>query len=544
MQFWDNLTMRMSWTLVLLAFLTLLLILSGTGLYAVDQSRQSIEQLTQVNVNQQAALNRTNSTLQSARLDMAHLYEELIEQDTSFSTADRQRQADELSEQLNNAESAFANFLDLPANPAHASLIAPIKTSFETLLTTHVQPQAKALYQGNASAYQRERDAAERAYARFYQDAIGFFHAVEAEGNTRLERFDTVVGFATATIIAVFVFAILVTALVYWGVGANLIRPVKRVIQHFEIMAKGDLSRHMENRGNNEIGQLLMALNHMQDSLLNTVTTVRTSGGEVYASASDIARGNQELSARTERQSASLTQTASSIEEMTSTMERSSDNASQANRVAEEAAGKAEQGSQVVHSVVERMQEIRQSSQQITDIIALIDSIAFQTNILALNASVEAARAGEQGRGFAVVANEVRQLATRSATAATDIRKLIDTSVGQVEAGARQADLAGETMTDIIASVRRVTTLMDEIDVATREQRSGIQEINTAVNDMEQTTQQNAAMVQQASAAALQLQDEADRLNQVVARFTLPREAGESLPPSHETQPAPALPAF
>lgn len=212
--------------------------------------------------------------------------------------------------------------------------------------------------------------------------------------------------------------------------------------------------------------------------------------------------------------------------------------------MAEEAAGKAEQGSQVVHSVVERMQEIRQSSQQITDIIALIDSIAFQTNILALNASVEAARAGEQGRGFAVVANEVRQLATRSATAATDIRKLIDTSVGQVEAGARQADLAGETMTEIIASVRHVTTLMDEIDVATREQRSGIQEINTAVNDMEQTTQQNAAMVQQASAAALQLQDEADRLNQVVARFTLPREAGESLPASHATQPAPALPAF
>jgi methyl-accepting chemotaxis protein len=542
MQLWDNLTMRMSWTLVLLAFLTLLLTLSATGLYAVAHSQQSLEQLTQVNVSQQSTLNRTNSTLQSARLNMAHLYEELIEQDASFNAADRHQRADALSEQLDDAESVFKNFLDLPANPEHASLIEPIKASFKGMFTAHLRPQVEALYQGNTSVYQGERDAAQRAYDGFYQDAIGFFHTIEEQGNTRLENFDTVIYYATAIIIAVFIIAIALSVLVYWGVGANLIRPIKRVIQHFEIMAKGDLSQHMANRGNNEIGQLLRALNHMQASLLNTVTTVRNSGGEVYSSASDIAQGNQELSARTERQSAALTQTASSIEEMTSTMERSSDNASQANRVAEEAAGKAEHGSQVVHNVVERMQEIRQSSQQITDIIALIDSIAFQTNILALNASVEAARAGEQGRGFAVVANEVRQLATRSATAATDIRKLIDTSVGQVEAGARQADLAGETMTEIIASVRHVTTLMDEIDVATREQRSGIQEINTAVNDMEQTTQQNAAMVQQASAAALQLQDEADRLNQVVERFTLPQDS--DVPSARESQLAPAHPAL
>lgn len=547
MKIWDNLTMRMSWTLVLLAFLALLLVLSGTGLYAVDQSRQSIEQLTQVNVNQQAALNRGNSTLQSARLDMARLYEELVEPGTTLSASARQKRANALSERLADAQRDFQRFQTLPAARHHTELVAPVVASLNTLIKERLAPQVQALARGDTAAYSARREAAYQGYSDFYQHAVTFFHTVEAEGNARLERFDTVVSLATATIIAVFLFAIAVTALVYWGVGANLIRPVKRVIRHFETMADGDLSSRLENRGNNEIGQLLRALNHMQGSLLNTVITVRNSGSEVYASASDIARGNQELSARTERQSASLTQTASSIEEMTSTMERSSDNASQANRVAEEAAGKAEQGSQVVHSVVERMQEIRQSSQQITDIIALIDSIAFQTNILALNASVEAARAGEQGRGFAVVANEVRQLATRSATAATDIRKLIDTSVGQVEAGARQADLAGETMTDIIASVRRVTTLMDEIDVATREQRSGIQEINTAVNDMEQTTQQNAAMVQQASAAALQLQGEADRLNQVVARFTLPRDGSKPSSPSHETQPAPshpALPAF
>jgi len=202
-------------------------------------------------------------------------------------------------------------------------------------------------------------------------------------------------------------------------------------------------------------------------------------------------------------------------------MERNSENTIQARQVAREAANTADQGGSVVMEVISHMHNIRESSQKITDIIKLIDSIAFQTNILALNASVEAARAGEHGRGFAVVASEVRQLATRSASASTDIRKLIETSANMVETGTHQADKAGETMARIMTSVTQVTTLMDEISVATEEQRAGIREVNIAANDMEQTTQQNAAMVEQASTAAIELQHEAERLNSIVARFKL-----------------------
>lgn len=525
MRLLDNMTLRMSWTLVLLSFLLMLLVLSGTGLYAVNHSQQSLEQLTNVNVNQQATLNRTNSTLQSARLGMAQLYEELVEPQTALSPEERQQRATELQSSLNTAQEVFSSFLALPANPSHQAVIAPIAASFDTLLEEHLLQQVTALQQGDATAYREQRDAAYQAYTAFYQDAIGFFHRVEEEGNERLANFDFVIDLSTITIITVFIIALMVTVVVYWGVGANLIRPMHRITDHFQSMAEGDLSRDVETRGRNEIGVLFAALRHMQQSLLGTVTTVRESSSEVFTSAQEIAKSNQDLAARTERQSASLTETASSIEEMTSTMERNSENTTQARQVARDAAHSAEQGGSVVNEVISHMHNIRESSQKITDIIKLIDSIAFQTNILALNASVEAARAGEHGRGFAVVASEVRQLATRSASASTDIRKLIETSVDMVEAGTQQADKAGETMAKIMASVTQVTTLMDEISVATEEQRAGIREVNIAANDMEQTTQQNAAMVEQASTAAVDLQHEAERLTSIVARFKLSEEA-------------------
>lgn len=527
MRILDNMTLRMSWTLVLLSFLLMLLVLSGTGLYAVNHSQQSIEQLTNVNVNQQASLNRTNSTLQATRLSMARLYEELIEPQTTLTNEERQQRANELHSSLNSTHDVFSNFLSLPADAAHEAIISPIVTSFDTLLDVHLLPQVTALYQGDTAAYREQRDAAYQAYSAFYQDAIVFFHQVEEEGNERLANFDSVISLSTITIITVFIIALMITVIVYWGVGANLIRPMHRITEHFQSMAEGDLSREVETRGRNEIGVLFTSLRHMQQSLLGTVMTVRESSSEVFISAQEIAKGNQDLSARTERQSASLTETASSIEEMTSTMERNSENTSQARQVAREAANTADQGGSVVMEVISHMHNIRESSQKITDIIKLIDSIAFQTNILALNASVEAARAGEHGRGFAVVASEVRQLATRSASASTDIRKLIETSVDMVEAGTHQADKAGETMARIMASVTQVTTLMDEISVATEEQRAGIREVNIAANDMEQTTQQNAAMVEQASTAAVELQHEAERLNSIVARFKL----NESTPP-------------
>ncbi|MCG6658710.1 HAMP domain-containing protein [Halomonas campisalis] len=529
MRLLDNMSVRMSWTLVLLVFMGLLMVLSGVGLYAVNHSQRSLEAFNAINVNQQATLNRTNSTLQAARLEMARLYEATIEPQTALSSAERQARAQEAAEALASAADAMADFLALPAESAHESLIAPIAENFDALMNETLLPQAEALAGGDSDVYRTLRPEAYDQYRDFYQAAIGFFHTVEAEGNARTVNFEWVVDTARLAIIAVFLTALITACLVFWGVGANLIRPLDRIIEHFQRMAKGDLGAEIEPRGRNEIGKLYAALRDMQRGLSTTVTTVRDSSGEILSSAREIASGNQDLADRTERQSASLTETASSMEEMTSTMERNSENAAQASHMAREAAGRAQQGNEVVDNVVARMHEIRQGSQQITEIIGLIDSIAFQTNILALNASVEAARAGEHGRGFAVVASEVRQLATRSADAATDIRQLIETSVEQIAAGTQQADTASSTMSEIMASVQRVNDLMDEIAVASREQRSGISEVNAAVGDMDQTTQQNAALVQQASGAANQLQSEAQRLTEAVAKFQLAAHGQPSL---------------
>lgn len=517
----NNLTMRMSWSLVLFSFLTLLLLLSGTGLYAVNHSQESIEQFTNVNVNQQSTLNRTNSSIQNVRLQMGRLYQELLEAQPSLTAVERRQRADEMRNLLESADNVFAEFLSLSFNPSHEHFIREIESSFNSMMSHQLLPQLDSLYQGDTTGYQRLRNGTHDAYDTFYQDAVNFFHTVEDEGNKRLDNFSSVVNLANSTIISVFIIALIITAIVYWGVSVNLIRPMQRINEHFQYIAKGDLSREIEVHGRNEIGILFNSLRNMQKDLLETVATVRHSSEEVFAGARGIALGNQDLASRTERQSVSLTQTASSIEEMTATMERNSDNAAQASRVAQEAAHNAQQGGDVVTHVVSKMHEIRRSSQQITDIIGLIDSIAFQTNILALNASVEAARAGEHGRGFAVVASEVRLLATRSADAAADIRQLIATSVSQIEAGTQQADLASESMVAIMESVKRVTTLMDEIAVASEEQRVGINEVNSAVGEMEQTTQQNAAMVEQASTSATQLEHEAERLTEVVLRFKL-----------------------
>ncbi|TFH85910.1 HAMP domain-containing protein [Billgrantia azerbaijanica] len=517
----NNLSVRMSWTLVLVAFLAMLLGLSALGLYAVQHSQRHFDAFSRINVGQQAALNRTNSMLQAARLEAARLYETLIESDAGLSNVRRRERAQAIQASLQRARDAFDDFLSLPAEPSHETLIQPIDERFEALLTQRLLPQAEALAEGNTARYRALRDDAHDAYGAFYQAAIGFFHTVEAEGSARADGFTRVVDVTRIAIVAIFLGALGVVAIVYWGVGANLIRPLEGVIEHFQRMAKGDLSAPIETRGNNEIGRLLQSLREMQQGLSATVATVRDSSQVILASTRDIADGNRDLAARTERQSAALSQTASSMAQMTATMARSNDSADEANRLTREAARRTEQGSEVVSQVVSRMHEIHQSSRQVTEIISLIDAIAFQTNILALNASVEAARAGEHGKGFAVVASEVRTLASRSAEAAAQIRRLIETTVAQVSAGTDQADAAGSTMAALLEAVHQVNALMEEIALASQEQRSGIGETNAAVSEMDRTTQQNAALVQQASQAAGQLEQEVERLDEAVARFRL-----------------------
>jgi len=301
-------------------------------------------------------------------------------------------------------------------------------------------------------------------------------------------------------------------------------RPLDAAVKLARGVAAGDLTQRIEVTSRDEIGQLMLALKEMNENLVDVVAKVRTGTDAVATASSQIAAGNLDLSSRTEEQASSLEETASSMEELTGTVKQNAENARQANQLVASTAEVAMKGGQVVGQVVDTMASIKDSSRKIADIIGVIDGIAFQTNILALNAAVEAARAGEQGRGFAVVATEVRNLAQRSASAAKEIKALIEDSVAKVENGGHLVDEAGRTMDEIVGSVKRVTDIMSEIAAASAEQSAGIEQVNQAIVQMDTVTQQNAALVEEAAAASESLNEQAARLAEAVSVFKL--EAG------------------
>ncbi|TBW31865.1 HAMP domain-containing protein [Azotobacter chroococcum] len=309
-----------------------------------------------------------------------------------------------------------------------------------------------------------------------------------------------------------------------------VVRPVTEAVGYVQRLARADLSQPIPVTSGNEIGQLQAAMREMQESLVRIVGSVRAGSGSILVGAQQIAGGNADLSSRTEQQAASLEETAASMEELTATVKQNADNARQASALANDASGTAGQGREVVGRVVETMREISDSSQQIARIVGVIDSIAFQTNILALNASVEAARAGEQGRGFAVVAGEVRNLAGRSAEAAREIKALIEASSKRVGDGSQLVEQAGWTMEGVVKAVQRVTDIIDEISAASHEQSEGIAQVNTAIAQMDEVTQQNAALVQEASAASSSLAEQARHLEEAVAVFRLSAEQQRAQP--------------
>ena len=322
----------------------------------------------------------------------------------------------------------------------------------------------------------------------------------------------------TSLLIAV---AVLAGGALAFVVTRSITRPLNEALDVAQRVAAGDLTGTVEVNGKDETGVLLQALKDMNQNLRKIVGEVRSGTDSISTASQQIASGNADLSSRTEQQASSLEETASSMEELTSTVMQNAENAKQASQLAASASDVALKGGTVVGRVVQTMSEINDSSKKITDIISVIDGIAFQTNILALNAAVEAARAGEQGRGFAVVAAEVRTLAQRSAAAAKEIKQLIGDSVHKVEDGTRLVDEAGKTMEQIVASVKRVTDIMGEIAAASQEQSSGIEEVNQAIAQMDQVTQQNAALVEEASAAAESLKEQAQQLVQAAAVFKL-----------------------
>ena len=331
-----------------------------------------------------------------------------------------------------------------------------------------------------------------------------------------------------------------------WWITASIVRPIRRALEVANAVADGDLSTQVVVTSKCEAGQLLASLKTMNENLVKTVATVRSGTEAISTASAEVAAGNQDLSSRTEQQASSLEETASSMEELTSTVKQNADNARQANTLAAAASSVAARGGQVIHEVVATMEQIHEASGKNTDIISVIDGIAFQTNILALNAAVEAARAGEQGRGFAVVAGEVRNLAQRSAAAAKEIKSLIDDSSEKVGTGSRLVQEAGSTMGDIVDSVRRVTDILNEISSASAEQSAGIEQVNEAITQMDTVTQQNAALVEEAAAASQSMQDQAARLSAAVAVFKLEQGAPQVQPAARAAAPVAtrvALPA-
>lgn len=356
-------------------------------------------------------------------------------------------------------------------------------------------------------------------------DALVTYQREEIDGLAA--EIDANYRFGRTLMIAFGVVGMLLSVACGWLITRSITRPLMRATDVAHRVARGDLSVHVDVHGTDELGRLLGSLRDMQAALLRVVSNVRRGSDNLAAASAEIAQGNDDLSSRTESQASALEQTAASMEELSSTVARNADNAHEANQLAMNASTVTAQCGEVINQVVETMKGINDSSRQISDITGVIDSIAFQTNILALNAAVEAARAGEQGRGFAVVASEVRSLAGRSADAAREIKKLIGSSVGRVAQGSTEVERAWVAMTEVVNSIRRVTETMSEISAASTEQSLGVAQIGEAVGQMERTTQQNAALVEQTAAAAISLRQQSRELVEVVSVFQLGR--GEAL---------------
>jgi methyl-accepting chemotaxis protein len=443
--------------------------------------------------------------------------------------ADRQKQHEEIAASRRLAQGHLEQLRKLLVSPEGVALLGRMTAAHDSYVKA--QGELVKIIEGGDEAEMRRYLSVIRPILAELKGAVAEQLALQNDiaQSTAAGAQETFESTRTVMMILA-VISLALAALIAWWNTRSITRPMARALEVANTVAAGDLTSRIEVTSTDETGQLLQALKTMNESLVRTVLVVRTGTDTIATASGEVAAGSLDLSARTEQQASSLEETASSMEELTSTVKQNADNARQANALAEAASTVAERGGRVIGDVVGTMDQINSSAGKIADIIGVIDGIAFQTNILALNAAVEAARAGEQGRGFAVVATEVRNLAQRSAAAAKEIKGLIGDSTEAVQAGSKLVGEAGATMQEIVDSVRRVTDIMSEITSASAEQTAGIEQINEAIVQMDQVTQQNAALVEQAAAASASMQEEAANLTRAVSVFQVDGTAPAAAP--------------
>lgn len=484
------------------------------------QSGKAMDAVIALSDQQIEPLHDTERLMLTALVKMDNAYINLQRGD-QIKANDYTRKASAALAQAKNTINAYraANGSNGAGDPL-AARVLDAYANYSNVLTS----REEALYDVSLDAYVAATSNAEQADTMFeatLREVIQHAERKRDDLRTASSRRSTMAVYLAG---ALFVLSLALTVF-YWVLFERvLLQPLRTAGHHFDRISGGDLSTPINGISNNEIGVLLSALQRMQHSLRETVSVIRQGTNDVHDSAQHIARGNIELSSRTEQQAAALEETAATLEQLSAAVKQNAGNTQHTTQLARDAANNATQGGEIVSRIVNTIGRVSESAHKITDIVGVIDGIAFQTNILALNAAVEAARAGVQGKGFAVVATEVRSLALRSAQAAKEIKILIEDSVARVKLGSEQVMHAGQTMQQIVASVNDVMHTMNQVSTATSEQAEGIEQVSLAVIQMDQSTQQNGLLVEQTATAAEALRTQADRLVESVSLFQIDGE--------------------